>query len=299
VDSSAKSLMERCVVLDVTFHRPGIRRKADLSLVSTDADKAMLGLTKAIVVSKSYRRVLRLAGDTRRWLENRSLPSPLKRGTYLVPLELIDAVNTHMDEVDLLYARLARKFLAAYPKLKEKARIRLKDQWDPRNYPEESVLRAAFSVERRWLDFGTPSEAKLGKALWEVEKKRAENTWREATEEIRTALRQAFRDLVGGLADRLMPNPDGGRKRLHASAVTKLTEFLDLFSARNITGDAELGNLVSQAREVLAGKSAGSLRQAAVGGEVMDEMIRVISSLDTLMEVAPRRAISFRKRETL
>ena len=159
-------------------------------------------------------------------------------------------------------------------------------------------LRAAFSVERRLLDFGTPGEDKIGKALWESERKRAEETWRAAADEIQDALRCAFRSLVGHLAERLEPNPDGSRKVFRDTAIEKLTEFLDLFKARNLTGDAELEGLVIQARNVLQGKRPDALRKSnVIRGEVAREMGRVLTALDTLMGDAPRRRISFEEDE--
>ncbi len=292
----AKRILDNVVVLDITFHRPGIRRKADLGLVETEIDKRMLGLTKAIVDSEEYTGVCRVANDARHWLEVRSLPSPLKRGTYLVPIALIGDVNERLEKVDVEYAVKADVFAIAYPSLVESAKERLGNQFDPENYPRVEALRAAFWIERRLLDFGVPSEEKIGKELWKREKDRAENTWREAAEEIQEALRCAFRSLVGHLAERLEPNPDGTRKKFKDASVEKLLEFIDLFKSRNITGDAELEGLVVQARNVLQGRKPDKLRTSSVvRGEVAGEMSRVQSALDTLLETAPRRAITFKE----
>jgi hypothetical protein len=294
----ARRIMDNVVVLDITFHRPGIRRKADLALVETDAEKEMLGLTKGIVTSDEYQKVRRVANDTRHWLEVRSLPSPLKRGTYLVPVQLVGDVEDYLSKADSQYQEKADAFLEAYPRLVEEAKDRLRSQYNAKNYPATSQLKAAFSIERRFLDFGVPSEQKLGKALWEAEKQRAEASWSDAVLEIQEALRTAFRKLVGDLADRLEAKPDGSRKTFRDSTVEKVVQFIDLFKTRNLTNDIELEGLVTQARNVLDGKRPDALRNSAVKrNEVLAEMGRVTIALDKLLEKAPRRAISFKEED--
>jgi hypothetical protein len=289
-----RKLMDSAVVLDLTFHRPGIRRKADISLVETDADKNMLGLTKAIVDSKEYAAVIKVASETRRWVGLRALPSPLKRGTYLISVELVADVYEYLDAADASYMAKAEEFLLVYPWQVREAKQKLLDQFDPDNYPSVKKLRAAFYVERRLIDFGVPNPEKIGKAFWLREKKRAEKTWAKAADEVQAALRTAFRELVGHLAERLQPKDDGTKKVFRDTAVDKVLEFVDLFQQRNLTGDAELSGLVTQARNVLKGKKADKLRTSVVArGEVAEEMGRVMTALDELMETAPRRRIRF------
>lgn len=289
-----KAIMDEVVVLDLTFHRAGIRRKADISKVETGAKKDQLGLTKAIVDSKEYAAAMSVTGEARGWVDRRSLPSPLKRGTYLVPITMVAGVNDYLDQVEQRYLAKAEEFCRAYPDLVRRAKVDLADQFDADNYPSVGQLRRSFWVERRLLDFGVPSEAKIGKALWQQEKARAEATWSSAVDEIQVALRDAFRSLVGHLAERLEPNADGSRKVFRDTAIEKLLEFIDLFKSRNLTGDADLEGLIIQARNVLKGRNVKALRDNATArGEVAGEMARVMVAMDKLLEDAPRRKISF------
>jgi hypothetical protein len=296
-----KQVIDNVIVLDVVFHRAGIRRKADISKIDakvTDeelaTDKAMLGLTKSIVDSKEYTAAVKVTSDARAWLDRRSLPSPLKRGTYLVPLSMVDDVNVYLDEVDKQYRAKVEEFLLVYPQQVENAKVRLANQFDQRNYPTIECLRASFWIERRMLDFGVPSPAKIGQELWQKEKARAEQSWSTAVDEIQIALREAFRTLVAHLAERLEPNPDGTKKIFKDTAIEKLVEFIDIFKNRNLTGDAELEGLVSQARNVLSGKRPESLRKnSSARGEVAGEMARVTVALDKLLVNASKRSIRF------
>jgi hypothetical protein len=289
-----KRIMDDAVILAITFHRAGIRRKADIGLVATEADKSMLGLTKAIVDSPEYTAAMRVVGDARSWLDKRTLPSPLKRGTYLVPLSMVGDVYDHIAEVVEEYRAKVEEFLLVYPAQVERAREHLADQFQQDNYPTVETLRAAFWIDHQLLDFGVPSAEKIGRELWAREKERAERSWADAVGEIQEALRSAFRGLVGHLAERLEPNADGSKKIFKDTAVEKLVEFIDLFKNRNLTGDVELEGLVAQARNVLAGKRPDALRKSStVRGEVAGEMARVSAALDKLLADAPRRKISF------
>jgi len=298
IAKDAKRIMDDVVVLDLTFHRPGIRRKANMALVETTADKRMLGLTKAIVDSNEYDAVIRVASETRNWIDRRSLPSPLKRGTYLVPVVSVADVYAKLDEAEREYSSRVEAFLSVYPGQVELAKAKLLDQFDPSNYASVDQLRSAFWLERRIMDFGVPSEEKIGATIWQRERERAEQTWSAAVDEIQDALRSAFRGLVGHLAERLEPNLDGTKKGFKDATVKNLVEFIDLFKNRNLTGDAELEGLVVQARNVLEGKRPDSLRKSSViRGEVAGEMVRVMTALDGLLETAARRKITFEEDE--
>ena len=292
--TDVKKIMEDVVVLNLVFHRPGIHRRGDIEQVETESDKKMLRLSKEIVDSEEYTVVTALAGEARGWIRKRSLPSPLKRGTFLIPLGLVDTVNSYLDEVESRYNSKAENFLAVYPQKVQEAKSRLRGQFDDRNYPSVGQMRSAFWLERSFLDFGVPSEQKIGRELWRQEKARAEKTWSATVEEIQDALRTSFRALVGHMAERLEPKPDGKRKIFKNTAIDKITEFIDLFQARNITNDAELEGLVAQARNVLAGKNPDSIRKSdVVRGEIAGEMVRVTTALDQLLIDSPRRQISF------
>lgn len=290
----ARRVMDDVVVLDVTFHRPGINRRADLSLVDTESDKDMLCLSKNIVDAKEYTEVVYCSGDMRNWLAKRSLPSPLKRGTYLVPLGSVDEVWQYLDQAEERYRAKVEEFLAVYPEKVAEAKVKLGGQFNQENYLPVEQLRASFWIERRLIDFGTPSEKKIGRALWEKERQRAEETWSRAVETIQEALRTSFQTLVGHLAERLEPKPDGTRKVFRDTAIDNMLEFIDLFKARNVTGDVELEGLMVQANNVLKGKKPEDIRKSdTIRGEIAGEMVRVQKALDKLMDVAPRRRISF------
>src|SRR3990172_5607830 len=126
----SNELFDKTTCLSVTFHMPGRNRHGSLDKVTTEAEKSELVLTKRIFDSDNYRKCVRIAVKTRDWLNTRALPSPLKEGTYLIPIALLDSVESKMSEIKTEYAKAADAFILEYPGLILEWREKLKDQFD-------------------------------------------------------------------------------------------------------------------------------------------------------------------------
>jgi hypothetical protein len=290
-----KRVLDNAVVLDIVFHRPGNERRANLGIVDTGTtDKTLLRLSKEIIDSVEYNRCISVIDKARAWLHSRALPSPLRRGTYLVALPLITTVAKRIKQIELDYASAADAFVAVYPDKIVEMRKRLDGQFVASDYRSADEIRAAFSVEWRFVDFGVPSAEKVGIELWQEEQRRAENTWSKAIDTIEESLRKSFAELVGYLAEKLAVRPDGSRSRLSKTTLDPMLEFIDLFRSRNITNDKELQELVTSAEQLLTGWNVSQLRNDVVNREALaSEMRNVTTQLDKLLTEAPRRRIAF------
>ena len=270
------------VCLSVTFHLPGDIRKGNLSNVETQAEKSDLRLSKAIFRSDSYANCWKLSSRIKDWLKARSVPSPLKHGTYLIPRALIPEVEAKIAEARAEYSAEADTFIAEYPWLKDKARERLADQFDERNYPDPEVLRRRFWVEKMFIDFapagGIDQEAELKQAL----------------EDIRAALRCGLLDLVARLSNMLGERKDGKKKAVRKETLAAFTEWMNLLPARLVVDDDELKALADKAKVVMSGKSADDLRDiGTVRSQVKRELDGVVTQLQALVKDMPSRAFGF------
>ena len=173
MENGAKKLREESVGLDVRFQRPGVRRKGDMSMIETDGDKTMLGLSKQILDSPAYKKVCKIAHECRQSIERLALPSPLRRGTYLIPLKLLDRVYAQLQESIQEHDEAREDFLAGYPVAIETAKGRLGVHFDPQNYPPVEHMRSAMWVEHRLIEFGLPGENKLGEYIYAQEREKA------------------------------------------------------------------------------------------------------------------------------
>lgn len=293
-ENNGNKLISESVILDVTFKRPGIRRRADISKVTCEADKEMLGLSKAILDSEEYRVIQTVVRQFRSYVEAKALDCPLKRGSYMVPLAVLEDVYGKLEQAEIEFNAAVEQFIDAYPQRKAEAEVRLKDQFRDADYPEPEQLREAFEVVSRLVDFSPPGEGKIGQALSQKARQKFEQDLKNASEEIQAALREAFAGLVKHLRERLESISGGGKKILAPSAVDNLLEFIDNFKHRNLCEDAELEGLVAQAKNVLAGKDSGLLKSnGKATAEVLGEMKRCEEALSKLVKDRPTRLISF------
>jgi hypothetical protein len=260
-----------CLKLSISkFHT---KRKAGMEGVTVDADKNDLHLAKEILQSKELKRVATIETQARNIIKERYAAggalSMLGGGRYLIPLALVEKVEDRLAKLEVEYNARVEEFLAAYPMRREEARDRLRALFDEDDYPEVDVLRGRFAFRWRFLpaewsftaNDGSESLQVVSAAVYEKERKRAEEEWRGAVDEIKDALREAFADLIAHAVERLTPGDDGKTKVFQASLVRNITDFIETFEARNsLVNYADLKVLVDRARRVLNGIDADDLR---------------------------------------
>jgi len=298
--AEAANVMDLTTCLLLRFHKTGLIRKGNISKIQTIANKTRLGLHKKILQSENYEQMLLIARDVRRYAVKRQVPgSPFSEGTHLVPLPLVDDLNEKISNAEGAYNRFADLFVAEYAGLVEEARAELLDQFDASNYFDVSnesgkaALRAKFWVERRWFDWSPSNESKVSKAIAYQERQRQSTEINDMALQVKAALRLGLKKLIDHLVDRLAPGPAGAKKKFAATTITKVVEFLELFSARNVVGDKELAVLADQAKEVLAGRTPESIREdEEAAAFVAERMSTVKTQLDKLLQDMPERIIA-------
>ncbi len=296
-DAEAQAaFVQQTIYLDVTFHRPGVKRKGDLTKVQTQADKSQLRLSKNIVNSPAYTALVKVQRDFRKWLKARSVWSPLRRGIARLPVPLIGKIYDRLDHIEKLYMKRANEFLEEYPSLVQKAKEDLKDQWNAANYPSLERLGAAFWVERRLFDLARPSESKLGPKVASQENLRAAAEIEQDFLMVKAALRLTLRSLVDHLAERLAPAADGSKKQFGNTTVGKLVEFVELLPFRNVVDDTALAECANQAKKLLEGYTPEDFKSndddgAALRAHVSSKLFEIKGVLDGLVEEMPERQI--------
>ncbi len=288
-------LQTKSLCLAVSFSRWGTSRKVDITPdAETQADKTMLGVTKRLLEAPEVKAISAIDGDLKRWLSTRCVPFPLQRAVYLVPVPLLSAVQAQIEDVVRRRAAAVDALAEAMPRLRSEAKLRLIDLYDESQYPTGDDLRAKYDLRHAYVSFDVPGMLKdLDQSLFGREKEKAQERWKEASEEIRYAMREAFAELVGRLSERLTDGLDGKRKVFRDSAIGNLQEFIDSFAGRNLTDDAELAQAVDDARRIVAGTDPKQLRKSdTVRARVGAEMAKVTAALDTMITARPSRRIS-------
>ena len=293
------NILDLTTCLLLRFHKTGLIRKGNIAKIQTAANKQRLGLNKKILQSDSYDNMLLIARDCRRYAKARQVPgSPFSEGTHLIPLPLVDDLDTKIANAENGYSSFADLFVAEYAGLVEEAKSELNDQFDASNYFDVSTeagrnaLRSRFWVERRWFDWSPSSDKKVSPTIASQEQKRQATEIKDMALQVKAALRMGLKKLIDHLVERLAPQPGGSRKMFMDSTITKITDFLELFSARNVCGDKELALLADQAKEVLQGQTASSIKEnEEIATVVTARMSMVKENLDKLLLDMPERAI--------
>lgn len=296
-------MFENAVIIDLVFRKHGIRRQADIGLVDTEADRSMLTLTKAILDSAEYRRIMAAAAYCRRKIrailygsvsKKVPLPNVFKSGAYLVPIKLLDSVVSVINEFKKQYEEAVEVFLEAYPQRIEEAKERLRDYFNPKDYPPVERLRASFGVRYSIIRIDVPSRGVIGDALYEEQRKVAANEVGVIAEEVKLALRESFRYLTETLVEKLRPSEDGKKKVLRQENLQAVLDFIDKFSQRDIANDRQMQIIVDEARRVLAGVDIEAIRkQTPIRQYVEEKMVEVKDALDMVIEEMPIRKFSF------
>lgn len=291
-----------CVIIEAS--RFGARRsvaKGEVTVSSnaeTDKkiDQAMCAVGKELLDSDELRTIAGHDHYTKRWIKARSVPSPLIRSSaFLVKAETLPLIYDYLEGRAVERQELVKKLRGVWPKLVKAAKERLGPLWKAEEYPAASAIEDEFELVWRVVEIGTPDKKlrSISKALYEKEKKKAEETWSNAVGQITQALAQAMLEPVAHLAEKL-GGGDEKPKRLRVTALQHVTEFLDTFDGRNLTQNSDLDAIVKKAKALLQGVDVKQLKDDDKFRKQFAADFKTIKSgLDKMLEDKPGRAISF------
>jgi hypothetical protein len=292
VNDGVRGLLERSVIFSLTVGVFGITRRLSTSQIEVDADKDWVGAEKKLLSSNEYERITKRDGKASTWLKTRSLPSPFKRGLYLLPLSLVEEAEAYMKEYETERQALIEAFLDVYERQVEEAQTSLRGIFSSRDYPSREVVRAAFRVNWQYLSLAAPGS--LPASLVERERQKIADQWAQAFEDTREILRQQMAQFVDWMVDRMSGADDGKPKVFKAPALEKYQDFLKTFESLNLTDDQELSSLVAQARSLCNGINADQIRSSdRLRAQMREGFEEIKTNLDTLLENKPSRGISF------
>jgi hypothetical protein len=237
----------------------GNRRKADISQVTTDADKTRMRLSKELVSAEEYEKIKSFFGELRAWVYLRTVPSFFRKGFQLAGLRAVGEIEERMKKAQSELAALVDAFIAVYPLKIDEAKVALGSQFNQADYPSADVLRQMFDIEWNWVNFTTPEE--LPAELREAEQAKMKKKFDDAGEQITEALRLGFQELIKHAAEKLQPSEDGKPRVWRDSMIGNIQEFIDTFQNRNITNDVELELLTAKAQEIMIGIDPKQLRK--------------------------------------
>jgi cell division septum initiation protein DivIVA len=294
IEQPDHDLAATTVNLKLRFGLLGNSRKVNTSQVQVDADKDQIRVSKHLLESKELDAIRQADGAIRRELDLYCLPG-FDIGLRLLPWGALEAVTKRLKQYASDRERLVDAFIDAYPQLCREAAASLRSLYNAKDYPPAEYVRTKFHFSYQYLSFGTPEGLEdVNREIFAEEREKAEAVLRDATTEARDFMRATVSEMVTHLRDRLTPDADGKPKRLHATAVTNLQQFLDTFSLRNVSNDRELAAEIEKLRGLLSGADVDEIRKDDDWrATVRTKLAEVETSLSGLVETRPGRKFRF------
>lgn len=254
--------------------------------------------TKVLLRSEKLDAVNEFLNNTKEGLVGRfgkANPSNLMAGLYVVALPLVPEFEDVLDKArKQLNDELLPAAVADFDPAIERARTEpvkkggLGPLFDARDYISADEFRQLFAIEAQWLTLKVPED--LPPEIRERAEREFGQKMQDAATEVKEALRVAFQELIAHATEKLTPSEDGKLKVFRDSMVGNISQFIEVFSSRNIFGDSELEGLVNKAREVLTGVKPDDLRKKEdVRTKIREQMTAVQTQLDGMITSAKTR----------
>lgn len=229
-------------------------------------------------------------GRGRVMLKKHALPFPIS-GLLLVPKTIITDIQSNLESLRHEYQASVATFVQGYPLARTEAQLALGPLFEETDYPLD--IRSRFKFDWRFLTIDFPGKNKiLPPHIYEEELRKFRSMVEESRLMAVTALREEFAKTVAHMTGRLSGNADGRPKKIRASMLENLREFLDSFDNRNLFEDDRLADLVNQTRDIIAGINTDHLKDdETLRTQIVHEMGSVETAILESLEDLPRRKL--------
>ncbi len=196
-------------------------------------------------------------------------------------------MRKYQDELDAAVTELEE----AYSEMKDNARAKLGDLYDPSEYP--ASLRPYFGFDWEYPSVEPPNHLKaISPELYEQQSAKVAAQFQEALACAEEAFTGELSGLLDHLVERLSPGEDGKRKIFRNTSVENLQDFFNKFQNLSVGSNRELTEFVNRANEVVGSLDAKALRDDGdLRESVRNRLSEVKDSLDSSLVDASRRAI--------
>jgi hypothetical protein len=286
----------------VSFTWLGVRK----SLSSSQKDQAanhfgaeskFLSAGKKLIDTShpAFKAVTNVRSQTIAYWKEVSLPFP-EPGIRLIRLDAIEEFNRKMALYQVQLEEAVRTLDQHYEELRNAARERLGELFDPADYP--ATLVGMFAIEHDFPSVEPPQYLQhFSPEMYRQECQRVQTRFDEAVQLAEQAFMEELSRLVEHLTERLSGQDDGKPKVFRDSAIANLTEFFERFRSLNVRSNEQLDELVLSAQRIVQGIEPQQLRDNQwLRQSITTRMTAVQAGLDQLLVDRPRRNIQRRTR---
>lgn len=306
----AATILEKSVVLTLSCHYFGNTRVVDVAALvdrqerpeALDAvedgkalDLSQFRATKRLMDSRELRPVMRVLGETKRYLQRTAIPGHRVFGerSYLVPLALVETVDDELRQFERRLRAEADALALRYDAAVARQRIALGPQFREADYIGAAGVAAAFGLDWAYVSFAAPDRLEtVSHVLARAAQRKHQQRLAQAYDEVLLGLRASALDVLRELADRLAPGDDGKARTLRSTALRDLQDFMATLPARDLTGDVELQRALADVSARAQGLDVQTLRDSAAAREALQAAARQAGDVLAELVQTGRRAIS-------
>ena len=264
-------LTENSVLVRVHLGNLGVNKSVNALDISVSSEEDLIKVHKRLLKSPELNELSKLDAQIRKFIYSRILkPGTFGSGIYFLGLALAKDFEAQMrlfkDQRQALVDTICLRYDRLISEDKEKlSAVKVGDQavdcFNDSDYPPVETVRKRFEMTWQYLALIPPKSLEaVSEDLYLQAKDQMQKEIEDATEAVRYALRAEVKQFVDWCIERLNPNAPGQKKVITTKMTNRVTEFLELFSGRDITNDFELKALVDKARVIMMGVTAEGLR---------------------------------------
>lgn len=297
VVETANELRQTMGAVKLSFSWLGTQRKlsdvqtkqaADTFHAATD----LVTASKRLIDTKNatYRTLTAIKSQASSYWRSMTLPYP-QEGIRLIKQSDVAAFEDKMREFREQLAAAASNLQLEYESIKEAAREKLGDLFNPLDYPP--TLEGVFEIKWEYPPVEPPNYLMtFNPELYSQEQSRVQQRFETAVVMAENAFAEQLQEMIAHLVERLTDEPDGTKKSFRASAVENFKEFYDNFRRMNVRSNAQLEGLIRQANDLVSGVDPADLRKNNdLRRNLSQQMTTVKTALDSLITNAPRRRV--------
>jgi hypothetical protein len=264
------------------------KQAADTFNAATDLVKASKRLFDT--TNNTYRVLTAIKSQASSYWRSMTLPYP-QDGIRLIKQSDIAAFEAKMHEFKEQLDAAAANLQLEYETIKNAAREKLGDLYNPNDYP--ASLENVFSIRWEYPPVEPPNYLMtFNPELYSQEQSRIQQRFETAVMMAEDAFATQLQEMVEHLIERLTDEPDGTKKTFKSSAIENFKEFYENFRHMNVRSNAQLEGLIRQANDLVSGIDVADLRKKAdLRQNLSRQMTEVKTALDSLITNAPRRRV--------
>jgi hypothetical protein len=261
-----------------------------------DADPDYVRARKVLLNRKDtrIRECFAICDRAIQYWESMTVPySEAQKGVRLIRRDRIREFEAGIQRLlDELSTATAAAETVYHSEILPEARTRLEQLFDPADYP--ATLIGCWGFDWEYPSIEPPNYlAQLNPELYRAEQDRIRRRFEEAVRLAEQSFLQEFSQMIGRLAERLQPGPDGKAKKFQDTSVQNLRDFFDRFRQLNIGSNDQLDALVQDAQRALKGVEPQSLRKDVQQRQTVGEsMQQIFGRLTEMLVDKPARKIT-------